>query len=161
MRVISAMIFLLCLSATAHARQDGAMNRTRDRVQVRGVFGAAAFPDAGNHGSIGVMGDVRLVAGLRVGHEVLYLIGPGQDRDITSTLLVSYDFRRFKRVTPFVVGGVGMLRHSDGGWTSSWLTAGGGGGLKIAINRHFFVAPEVRVGWEPIGRATVSIGYRF
>ena len=158
MRTIpAAMILLLSVSVTAHARQDGA----DDRVQVRGIFGSATFYESDPHTVFGALVDFRVVGGLRVGPEVLYHIGPGQDRDITSTLLLSYDFRRLKRVTPFITGGAGVLHHTYGRSTWSGLTAGFGGGVKIAISRNLFVAPEIRGGWEPLGRAMVSIGYRF
>jgi opacity protein-like surface antigen len=151
------MILVLCISVIAHARQD----RAEDRVQVRGVFGTAGFIESDPHDIFGAMVDFRLVNGLRVGPEVLYHIGPGQDRDITSTILLSYDFRRLKRVTPFITGGVGVLHHTNGRSTWNGVTAGFGGGVKIAISRNLYVAPEIRGGWEPIGRAMVSIGYRF
>jgi len=140
----------------AHARQD----RSEDRVQIRGLLGGAAFFESQTHKAMGATVDFRLAGGLRLGPEVIYHIGPGQDRDITSTLLVSYDFRRLKRVTPFVTGGVGLLHHMEG-WSWNSFTMGGGGGLKIAISPRLFVTGEVRAGWEPVGRAMVGIGYRF
>ena len=156
-RIPTAIIVVLFVSLTAHARQD----RPEDRVQVRGLFGSAVFLESPTHKAVGAAADFRLVAGLRLGPEVIYHIGPGQDRDITSTLLVSYDFRRLKRVTPFITGGVGLLHHQEGRWSWNSYTMGGGGGLKIAISRRLFVTGEVRAGWEPIGRAMGGIGYRF
>jgi len=156
-KIPAAMILVLCISVIAHARQD----EPADRVQVRGMFGTAVFIESEPHNVYGAMIDFRLVKGLRVGPEVLYHIGPGQDRDITSTILLSYDFRRLKRVTPFITGGAGLLHHKYGRSTWNGVTAGFGGGVKIGISRNFFVAPEIRAGWDPIGRAMVSIGYRF
>ena len=153
----AAIIVVLCVSAMAQARQD----RPEDRVQIRGLFGSAAFFESQTHKTVGATIDFRLAGGLRLGPELIYHIGPDQDRDITSTALVSYDFRRLKRVTPFVTGGVGLLHHTEGRGSSNSLTAGGGGGLKFAITQRLFVAGEVRAGWEPIARAMVGIGYRF
>jgi hypothetical protein len=159
MRTIpAAIIIALCVSVMAHAQQD----RPEDRVQVRGLVGGSAFFESQIHKAVGGTVDFRLAGGLRLGPEVIYHIGPGQDRDITSTALVSYDFRRLKRVTPFVTGGVGLFHHTEGrGWSSNSFTAGGGGGLKIAITRHLFLAGEVRAGWEPVAQAMMGIGYRF
>jgi hypothetical protein len=157
MRTITATILVLCLGAAAHAQE-----RPEDRVQIRGVAGWAGFGDSRliHHTVLGGATDIRLVAGLRAGPEVLYHIGPGSDRDITLMPVLSYDFRRLSRVTPFVSGGFGVLRHTGGdGWANS-ATFGAGGGVKIAISRSFFVAPEVRVGWDPTVRAMISIGYR-
>ena len=158
MRTIpAAIIIALCVSVMAHAQQD----RPEDRVQVRGLVGGSAFFESQTHKAVGGTVDFRLAGGLRIGPEVIYHIGPGQDRDITSTALVSYEFRRLKRVTPFVTGGVGLLHHMDGRWSSNSFAAGGGGGLKIAMTGRLFVVGEVRAGWEPIGQAMVGIGYRF
>ena len=158
MRTIPAAILaVLCVSVMAHARQ----NRPEDSVQIRGLFGGAAFFGAETHKAMGASADFRLARGLRLGPEVIYHIGPGRDRDITSTLLVSYDFRRLKRVTPFITGGVGLLHHMEGQWSWNSSTIGGGGGVKVAISRRLFVAGEVRAGWEPFGRAMGGLGYRF
>jgi hypothetical protein len=156
--ILAAIIIALCVSVMAHAQED----RPEDRVQARGLVGGSAFFESQTHKAVGGTVDFRLADGLRLGPEVIYHIGPGQDRDITSTALVSYEFRRLKRVTPFVTGGVGLLHHTEGrGWSSNSLTAGGGGGLKIAITRRLFVVGEGRAGWEPIAQAMVGIGYRF
>jgi hypothetical protein len=158
MRTIpAAMILLLCVSVMARAQED----RAQGRVEVRGILGTATFYESDPHDAFGALVDFRLASGLRVGPEILYHIGPGKDRDITSTFLMSYDFRRQKRVTPFITSGAGVLHHTYGRSTWTGLTAGFGGGVKFTISRKLFVAPEVRLGWEPIGRAMVSIGYRF
>lgn len=154
------MFFLLLLpAATAYAQSD----RPEDRVQVRGVLGWAGFLDESwlHHGSAGTAVDLRLAAGLRVGPELLYEIGPGKDRDITLTGIVGYDFRRLKRLSPFISGGAGWLSHRDRslGWRGS-PTFGVGGGLKVAVSKRYFLAPEVRVGWEPFLRVMVSVGRR-
>ena len=133
-----------------------------ERLQLRAIAGWAAFGDGDvHHRVVGVATDVRLWAGLRLGPEVLYNIGPGRDRDISVMPIVSYDFRRLQRVVPFVSAGYGILRHTDGGRSSHSVTFGLGGGAKIAISERLFVSPEVRVGWEPWTRAMVSLGYRF
>ena len=157
MRTIpAAIIIALCVSVMAHAQED----RPEDRVQVRGLVGGSAFFESQTHTALGGTVDFRLAGGLRLGPEVIYHIGPGQDRDITSMALVSYEFRRLKRVTPFVTGGVGLFHHTEG-WSSKSFMVGGGGGLKIAITRRLFVVGEGRAGWEPIAQAMVGIGYRF
>jgi hypothetical protein len=113
--------------------------------------------------------DVRLVAGLRVGPEILYHIGPTttyrgleKDRDMTLSLMTSYDFKRSGRVTPYVTVGGGMLRRSyRGTWWSESFTFSAGSGMKIALSKRVFVAPELRGGLNPTVQASVRIGYRF
>jgi hypothetical protein len=152
------VICVLCLCVAAHAQQD----RPENRIQVRGVAGWTGFGESIiDHAVVGIATDVRLLAGLRSGLELLYHIGPDRDRDISLLPVLSYDFRRLKRVTPFVSGGMGVLRHTNGGRWSTSFTLGAGGGVKLAVSEHFFVAPEVRVGWEPAVRLMASVGYRY
>jgi len=144
-RTIKMMILACCLCIPAYAQEE----RQDDRVQVRGIFGASAFYEADIHKTVGVMTDVRLLAGLRFGPEVVYHIGPPQDRDMTTMAVLSYDFNRSKRVTPFISAGGGMLRQNDRGrWLWRRPAYGAGGGVKIATSERLFIAPELRLGWE-------------
>jgi hypothetical protein len=45
-------------------------------------------------------------------------------------------------------------------FTSSEGTMSAGGGARIAVGSHMFVAPEFRLGWEPETRIAVTIGMR-
>lgn len=68
-------------------------------------------------------------------------------------------------VTPFLVVGGGIFRHSDrfGGQTFS-STEGSftaGGGVRIPIGERLYVAPELCIGWEPHYRLSVAVGWRF
>ncbi len=79
-RIVTAAICLLLLGGVGHSQGS----EPQDRFQVRGVTGWAGFgDDVINHSVIGVASDVRLVAGLRSGLEVLYHMGPAQDRDVS------------------------------------------------------------------------------
>jgi hypothetical protein len=78
---------------------------------------------------------------------------------------VSFDFRSVdNRVVPYVIGGVGYLRVTDGFVrlfsVDTWV-AEGGGGAKIYVNRNVFIAPEARIGSELYLRVGVSVGYTF
>ena len=46
-------------------------------------------------------------------------------------------------------------------FSSNGFTAGVGAGARIRIGNRLWLSPEFRVGWEPIIRATVSVGYTF
>jgi hypothetical protein len=91
--------------------------------------------------------------------------GRGHD-DLVLLPNLNFDFRRPPaRVRPFVVFGVGLtwvrnrfgtFRSSHTGWHGS-----GGGGVKVFLNRRWFVAPDFRIGVEPHSRFTVGIGYEF
>jgi len=45
-------------------------------------------------------------------------------------------------------------------FTSGEATFSGGIGARIALGERFFVAPEVRIGWEPEMRFVAMIGFR-
>lgn len=64
---------------------------------------------------------------------------------------------------------MGFLWHRDGFRTTPdktyffWGhsgTFGAGLGVTVFLNERLFVAPGVRLGWEPFLRSTVSAGYR-
>lgn len=162
-RIISAIVLVLSLSVTGYGQQDAG----RSRFEIQGTGGWAGFPDESmlHHRIVGGSFRVFLVRGLNVAPEVLYLVGPGEDRDIVITPTVGYQFRRNARVQPYVIGGVGWLIHrevfSGGPYWSTGPSFGGGGGFKVRISDRLFVAPEMRLGWEPALRTTVTIGYRF
>jgi hypothetical protein len=149
------------------------------QVGPTGVAGAIEFPagwagfvdDARiDHGVFGVAARFSLSPRVSVGPEVSYMIGPGGDRDLFVTANLTFDFfapRRLQgpRVTPFVVVGGGVFQHSDrfGAETvSSWEGAfTAGGGARIWINDRVYLAPDVRIGWEPHVRAAVAFGVTF
>jgi hypothetical protein len=136
----------------------------QDRTEVRGIVGRSAFGDDSvviGHNVVGLASDIRLTAGLRVGGEIAYHNGPGADRDFTILPIVGYDFRRGRKVVPFLSGGVGVLLHDNGRrWTNS-ASFGFGAGAKVFLSDRLFIAPEFRVGWDPAARAIIGVGYRF
>lgn len=133
-------------------------------LQVEGALGKAWFADesAIEH-TIG-SGSVRwaLTRRLSIGPELTYMAGPGHDRDLTLTGNLHYAFRDVG-ISPFIVGGAGVFRHSDtfiSGRFSS--TEGGftaGGGVRVPVGGRWYIAPEARVGWEPHSRLQVTVGY--
>jgi hypothetical protein len=159
MRLLTTMVFTLSLGVNGWAQEEV----TPGRVEANGVLGLTAFgTDITKHTMVGGAADVRLVAGLRVGSEFLYYIGPEDDRDMTLSLTTSYDFKREGRAIPFVTVAGGMLRRSYGGaWWSESFTSSAGGGVKIALSKRVFIAPEIRAGWNPVFQASVRLGYRF
>jgi len=52
-----------------------------------------------------------------------------------------------------------LFYHQGGIFSRTKLTGGVGLGTKIFLSERWYLAPEVRGGWEPLLRATVSIGY--
>jgi hypothetical protein len=65
---------------------------------------------------------------------------------------------------PYVVAAVGVARHSQRFADTVFRSYEGaftaGGGLRVALSRRVYVAPELRTGWEPHLRTTVTVGVR-
>jgi hypothetical protein len=68
-----------------------------------------------------------------------------------------------KRVTPYVIGGIGYRRQVDksiaGGYVSSGSTLNARFGVRVRIARGLFLSPELRVG--KIGRVVAGLGATF
>jgi hypothetical protein len=154
---------VLLLSAWAVSAQVKGPSRG---FAVQGDLGAVKFLDYRAHGAIG--GSVRLPFSKRWAFqpEFQYLwAGHGHD-DLVFLPNLNFDFRRSPaRVRPFAIFGVGLIqtRSRFGTLRSSSTTwhASGGGGVKVFLNRRWFVAPDFRIGIEWHSRFTVGIGYEF
>jgi hypothetical protein len=119
------------------------------------------------HGVVG--GSARWYISRRVslGPEVTYMAGPRSDRDLFVTGNLTVDLRPARpaaRFTPYLVAGAGLFRHSDTfsgqRYTSSEGAVTAGAGVRIAATPRLWIAPELRVGWEPHTRVGVTVGYR-
>ena len=69
-----------------------------------------------------------------------------------------------RRVVPYVAVGGGYLWQTTqvgtGPFSSSEGTFSSGLGARLALGQVMFIAPEVRVGWEPEVRIAVTLGVR-
>ena len=158
--MIRTLLFLLSFSGTALAQTPASV------AEPRITLGWTTFLDEGPIDHFVSGGSVRFYISSRVGiePEVLYLKGPGTDRDVTFIPHVTFDFGRTPRRSFYVTGGVGFLRQSQTSpfrFTSTEWTTSGGIGMKYFLTDRLFIAPEFRIGFEPILRATGSIGFKF
>jgi hypothetical protein len=138
-------------------------------LEVTGGY-AGFVDDATKHHAV-AGGSARWYVSPRVsiGPEVVYMRGPGTDRDLFVTGNVTFDlagsYGRPPRIVPFVVVGAGLMRHSDRfgstTFTSSEGAVTGGGGVRGWITDRLFVAGHVRLGWELHARTTASVGWTF
>jgi hypothetical protein len=156
---VAAFITILVPCAFAQGQRTGA---------VEGVGGYAGFLDESvmHHSVLGGAARWYLLPRVAVGPELVYMKGPGDDRDTVLTGNVTFDFiSGARKVTPFLVAGGGIFRHSDrfGAETFSSTEGSftGGGGVRIPIGERLYVAPEFRIGWEPHYRLSVAVGWRF
>lgn len=131
--------------------------------------GYASFLDDGPIGHTVFGGALRghLSPRISIGPEVVYMVGPGDDRDLFLTANLTFDILsprpgRAGRVTPFLVAGGGLMRRSDRfggvGYSSTEGAFTAGGGVRAWLTPRVYVASELRVGWEPHVRVTGTLG---
>ena len=142
----------------------------RNRGEVSAKFGYSTFPDESfiNHFVLGGGPRFYLTRRFSVEPEILYMQGPGFDKDLALNLNCSLDFRPSSRLRPYVVGGMGVLHHRNRirfalqeSFSGNGLSFSGGMGFKVMVSDRIFVSPEVRVGWNPFLMITSSVGYSF
>lgn len=156
------LAFFLILLVAASARAQN-----KPRPEIKATTGWVGFIDESwiNHTIVGGAARFYLTPRIGVEPEILYMIGPGSDRDVTLIPHVSFDFLSRENVRPYAIGGAGWMHHSqkigpirfsDNEWVGN-----GGVGVKYFLTPRLFVAPEFRIGFETILRAAVSIGFTF
>jgi len=137
-------------------------------MEVRGTIGYSNFLDEGPLHHLVTGGSARFYVTNRVAiePEFLFMYRSRQDIDLQFIPNVVFDFtKRESRFQPYAIGGVGLQRHrgltgTGYYWSNSW-TGSAGIGTKIFLSDRLYVAPEFRLGLEPIVRITGSIGYVF
>jgi outer membrane protein with beta-barrel domain len=143
------------------------------------IFGASDFGDDNRsypHFVVGTATRIRISRRWSIEPEFNYMRRSSNDHDYVVQPNVVYEFNSpGRRVVPYLIGGVGVIRHKSVFHGSDFVTgvpvtydtsyttwsASAGGGLKLFLTKRLFLAPEARVGHEPTVRATVSIGYVF
>jgi Outer membrane protein beta-barrel domain len=154
-------VFLILLFALSAEAQQ------KPRPEIKATAGWIGFIDEDwvDHTTVGASARFYLTTRIGVEPEVLYMIGPGSDRDVTLIPHVTFDFMSREKVRPYVIGGVGLLHHSqkigpirfaDNEWVGN-----GGLGVNFFLTPRLFVAPEFRMGFETIIRAAGNIGFTF
>lgn len=164
----AAFAAILLCSHTAFAQS------TRPAPSFEGHIGYAGFVDESpvNHSIMGAAYRFHVSPRVSIGPEFIYMIGPGEDRDIFLTGDLWFDFIEPSpsgpaRVVPYLVVGGGVMfhrnfLHNEGAkWFAREPAVTGGLGARIAVNDRWYVAPEVRLGWEAHVRFSAAVGYRF
>ncbi len=157
---------LLALVATSTSAQE----RPRPALEVFG--GWAGFVDSPivNHVAVGGNARFYLTPRLAVGPEIVYMSGPGDDRDVMVTGNLTFDLVRPgptgpPRITPFLVAGGGFFQHTERVGTGDFTSREGafttGGGVRVFVTDNLYVSPEVRIGWELHIRTSFALGLQF
>jgi hypothetical protein len=122
------------------------------------------------HATVTLGGRVYVSRRVAIGPEVSLMFGPGIDRDVLLTGNATIDLRNARTTAatlafvPYIVAGAGFmtsrLQVGTGPYTSrepAWTV---GAGARIAPARHWYIAPELRLGWELHWRTAVMVGVR-
>ena len=161
--LLAAGIAVLLTTAAPASAQPDALAPVVEISVARGAF-LDETPIV--HGILG--GSARWYVSRRVsiGPEVTYMVGPRSDRDLFVTGNVTVDLRPARAATwctPYLLAGAGFFRHSDTfsgqRYSSSEGAVTAGAGIRIGVTPRLWIAPELRVGWEPHTRLGVTVGY--
>ena len=149
------------------------------RVEIKMTFGASDFGTDDRsypHFVAGASTRIRITRRWGVEPEFNYMRRSSTDEDYIFQPNVVYEFHPDgTRVVPYLIGGVGVMKHKGVYNTTDFITgapesydtsyttwtANAGGGLKVFVSKNLFISPEARIGINPTIRATVSIGYTF
>lgn len=161
------LTIVVALAALALPMSARAQERPAPAVEF--AAGWAGFADEGvvHHSVLGGAARFNLSPRIGIGPELVYMVGPGSDRDLFLTGNLTFDFfapSPSRAVSPFVVVGGGLFRHNNdffnGTYTSTEGAFTAGGGVRIALGERAYIAPEARAGWETHIRLTVALGWR-
>jgi hypothetical protein len=161
MKYISLLVLLLGFASISYCNE-------LDR-DLKLIIGTSAFLDEEipfDHFDVGASIRFGVTPRLSIEPQFLYMSGPGSDRDYTLTGNISYDLLSVSRFSIYVVGGGGLIHHTEefpisGKFSSNDGTVNGGIGARLYFAEQFFIAPEFRFGLEPLLTAQVGIGYSF
>ena len=157
----AAVVLLLLLSPIHGGAQDRAWVS-------EGTAGYAGFVDDATKNYWVVAGSVRryLTPRLSVGPEIVVMGNSNllTDRLAMATGNVVFDLSpgTGRRLTPFVVGGLGMFFSRDqvrnGPFWSNDPAFTAGGGVRARLGDGASIGAEYRLGWEPHHRLTATAG---
>lgn len=146
--------------------EAGAQTPSRPAATVEAAAGYAGFADEGviHHGVVGVAARAYVSPRLAVGPELVYMVGPNDDRDLFLTGNLTFDLRRSRPgiVVPYLLAGGGLFQHSDRFGNQTFRSREGaftaGAGARAWVTDRAYVAAEYRVGWELHYRITGHVG---
>ncbi len=171
----SAVLITLLVTSNVVAQHSD----SQPRAEIKMIVGASDFgfdSEPYPHFVVGAATRIRISRHWSIEPEFNYMRRSSNDQDYVIQPNVVYEFNWLgDRVVPYLIGGVGVVRHKSVFHGSDFVTgapvtfdtsyttwsASAGAGLKVFLSKHLFVAPEARVGRQPTARATVSIGYVF
>ena len=174
---ICGSAILITLLVTSHVVAQH--SDSQQRAEIKMIVGASDFgvdSESYPHFVVGTAIRIHISRHWSIEPEFNYMRRSSNDQDHIFQPNVVYEFHPSgTRVVPYLIGGVGVIRHKSVYHGSDFVTgapvtfdtsyttwsANAGVGLKVFLSKHLFVAPETRVGTQPTVRANISIGYVF
>jgi len=172
---VSAVFVTLLVASYVVAQESS----SKSRAEIKVMVGASDFGTDDKsypHLVVGAATRIRITRHWSIEPEFSYMRRSSNDEDFVVQPNLVYEFgMKDNRVVPYLIGGVGFIRHKSvyrdyNSVTGAPVTidtsyrtwsASAGAGLKIFVSKRLFIAPEARLGSQPTARATVSIGYVF
>jgi hypothetical protein len=117
---------------------------------------------------VGVASRLYVTESIAVGPEFVFLRGSNDEYDWTLTGNATIDLGRntglkSRGFVPYIVVGGGYLRQvtriGAQRFTSGEGTASAGAGVRLYLGQRAFIAPEIRVGYEPELRFGATLGW--
>ncbi len=169
-RLVTGSLAVLCLLGVSVASAQPAAPLEGRRFVLEASVGHAEFADSPPvpHSVFSAGGRVYVSRRVALGPELTVMRGPGIDRDTFLAANATFDLlvpapARPVLVVPYLIGGLGFVSMTTqvgtGPYSSSEGTFTTGAGVRVASRQGWFIAPEVRIGWELHWRAGVQIGY--
>ena len=172
---ISAVLITLLVTSHVAAQDSG----SQPKAEIKMFVGASDFgvdSESYPHFVAGTAIRIHISRHWSIEPEFNYMRRNSNDEDYVVQPNVVYEFNSLgKRVVPYLIGGVGVIRHKSVFHGSDFATgapvtfdtsyttwsASAGAGFKVFLSKHLFIAPEARLGYQPTARANIGIGYVF
>jgi len=166
--MLRAFVIALVLATATPALGQQPPSPSKAAIDVAGGYAGFLDDSIIGHGVVSTTIRYQLTRRVSIGPELVFMAGPESDRDLFITGNMVFDFRvrpagsRAGSVSPFVVVGGGMMRHTNrfGGQASSYVEGAwtAGGGARVWVTERVYALGEYRVGWEPHTRITGGVG---
>lgn len=138
-------------------------------VRVELTTGHAGYVDDVWDNRVLAGGSVRVALSSRVtvGPEVVYQHGLEWASEVVATAAATIDLRdssSARRAIPFLVAAAGISRRREvlgrGPYVYREFTASAGIGLRRSLPAGWYVAGDIRLGWEPERRLSLMVGWQ-
>ena len=141
-----------------------AQEYSRTTIEVSGGYAGFLDESAIPHGTVGAAVRWDLGRHISIGPEFVYMQAEN-DSDLFLTGKVVIDGFRDRAVSPYFVADGGLMLHRATFFRGApfWSQEGAasfGGGARFRLTPRVFLAPELRIGWEPHIRVGVTVGWK-